>query len=421
MKLNTLSGFLWLFILVLGAPAEAQNNADSLFQEYEKVVFQVQLIEKNSNKKSAIGSAFLIEGGHIITNYHVVSSFVQSPEQYRIELLTRENQNLVAQLIDFDVVNDLAVLDADINPNISLKLARISPKQGEDIFSIGNPHDYGMIVSPGTYNGITAHSFYQRINFTGSINPGMSGGPVLNQAGEVIGVNVATAGNQLGFLVPLNKLLSLLADTGPAVEVENYHQHIEDQLFASQELLFTRLLNKAWPAAQLGDAIVLNEIAPFIPCWGQSNAENEKAQFKVSDINCISKEKIYINRQFQSGNIEIQFSWLDRDKLNAMQFTQLLENSFSRAGPGNVAGKKNVTNYHCNQDFTAPVKQNATFKSTYCVRNYKKYPKLYDVLLMSVSVHDNQSALMSHFTLSGVSEENAQAFTQKFLGAIQWN
>lgn len=418
MKIIRLLIISWAFITTT---AFAQNNADTLFKEYETVVFQVQLIEKNSNKKSAIGSAFLIEGGHIVTNYHVISLFVNSPNQYRIELLTDKNTNLPAKLINFDVVNDLAILKADIHTLIQLKLASHSPNQGEDIFSIGNPHDYGMIVSPGTYNGITAHSFYQRINFTGSINPGMSGGPVLNQQGEVIGVNVATAGNQLGFLVPLTKLQTLLTQTKEPVLVENYNQHIETQLFTSQQALYKPLLNSDWPQTRLGQAQVLSEIAPFIPCWGQSNAEAEKAQFKVSEINCLSKEKLYLNRNFQSGNIEIQFSWLDKDKLNAMQFSKLLERSFSRAGPGNAAGEKNVSNYHCDQNFTHPKTNNASFKSTYCVRSYKKYPSLYDVLFMSVSVHHNQASLMSHFTLSGVSKENAQAFTQKFMETVQWN
>lgn len=421
MKIIRLLTFGWAFIAYLGSLAFAQNNADALFKEYETVVFQVQLIEKNSNKKSAIGSAFLIEGGHIVTNYHVISLFVNSPSQYRIELLTDKNTNLPAELINFDVVNDLAILNADIHTLIQLTLAEQSPNQGEDIFSIGNPHDYGMIVSPGTYNGITAHSFYQRINFTGSINPGMSGGPVLNQQGEVIGVNVATAGNQLGFLVPLSKLKTLLIQTNTPVLTANYNQHIESQLFESQQALYKPLLADEWPTTRLGQAMVLNEIAPFIPCWGQSNAEVEKAQFKVSEINCVSKEKLYLNRNFQSGNIEIQFSWLDKDKLNAMQFSKLLEGSFSRAGPGNAAGEKNVSNYHCNQNFTHPQQNNATLKSTYCVRSYKKYPSLFDVLFMAVSVHDNQSSLMSHFTLSGVSKENAQAFTQKFMEAIKWN
>ncbi|MCU4676406.1 serine protease [Catenovulum sp. 2E275] len=417
MKFKHLSFFYGLCFVLLSKYSFAQNNADTLFQEYEKAVFQVQLIEKNSNKKSAIGSGFVIQQGQIITNYHVVSAFIHSPDQYRIELLTQDSQNIPAQLINFDVINDLAILKAELHSPIKLSLANSHPNQGEDIFSIGNPHDFGMIVSPGTYNGITAHSFYQRINFTGSINPGMSGGPVLNRQGEIIGVNVATAGNQLGFLVPLVKLTDLLDKTSTAIQPELYNQ----QIYTSQQNLYETLLNKDWPAAKLGQAVVLNEIAPFIPCWGQSNAENEKAQFSVSEINCASKEKLYLSHNFQSGNIEIQFSWLDKEKLNAIQFSQLLEASFSHAGPGNAATKKHVTNYHCNQSFTQPNNPNASFKTTYCVRNYKKYPSLYDVLLMAVSVHDNQKALMSHFTLSGVSQENAQAFSEKFLGAVQWN
>lgn len=428
MKLINLSATFYcscllLFTSLLLSPMlkAQQNNADSLFSEYEQQVFQVQIIEKNSNKKSAIGSGFLIDGGYIVTNYHVVSLFINAPNQYRVELLANDKSHLTANLVNFDVVNDLAILSAKPNTEQALVLATKTPRQGEAIYSIGNPHDYGMIVVPGTYNGITAHSFYQRIHFTGSINPGMSGGPVLNSQGEVIGVNVATAGNQLGFLVPLDKLVNLVSNTHQVIDQSTYNQQIENQLFNSQDQLYTDLLNKSWQTTLLGKAQVLTEIAPYIPCWGQSNAEAEKAQFKVSDINCISKEQLYINRSFRSGNIEIQFSWLEKDKLNAIQFSQLLEQSFSRAAPGNQAGEKQVTNFQCQQDFTSATPETSQFKTTLCVRNYKQYPSLYDVLYMSVSVHNNDAALMSHFTLSGVSQNNAQAFTRKFMETVKWN
>ena len=77
---------------------------------------------------------------------------------------------------------------------------------------MGNPLDLGMTILPGTYNGIAGGSFYDRIHFSGSINPGMSGGPVINRNGQVVGINVATAGNQVSFLVPVHKVMDLLAE-----------------------------------------------------------------------------------------------------------------------------------------------------------------------------------------------------------------
>ena len=76
--------------------------------------------------------------------------------------------------------------------------------QGERIYSLGNPLDVGFAVIEGTYNGLVERSFYPTIFFAGSLNPGVSGGPTLDQHGQVIGINVAARrdGEQVSFLVP---------------------------------------------------------------------------------------------------------------------------------------------------------------------------------------------------------------------------
>ncbi|AWB67192.1 serine protease [Saccharobesus litoralis] len=402
---------------------QSSQSAHLLFQQFEEQVFQIQLIENSSNKKSSIGSGFAIGAEQIVTNYHVVSSFIHHPELYRIQLLDSQQRLIAATLYDFDVVNDLAVLTIKDNLALTgLALAKNAPQQGDAIYSIGNPHDYGMIVVPGTYNGITANSFYQRIHFTGSINPGMSGGPVLNEAGEVIGVNVATAGNQLGFLVPLMRLNSLLSKPQPAAlaNAEQYQKYIELQLVANQQKLVDALIEHQWPKANLGAAYVFSEVAPFVPCWGGSNADKEKDMYRYSDINCRNKEQIYVSRELRTGAVEVQFSWIERHKLDSWQFSTLLSKSFDMAGPGNRAGEKDVTNYSCSQDFVNLPMQKTPAQTALCVRNYKKYPSLFDVLYMAVSSQNDQHALLSHFTLSGVNKDNANRFTRKFMELIEW-
>ena len=113
-------------------------------------------------------------------------------------------------LLDIDVVNDLALLrsrDLDLAP---LEVRSEAPAQGETIYSLGNPHDIGFTVIPGTYNGLEAGSYYEHIHFSGSVNAGMSGGPVIDRRGGVVGVNVSSAGNQLSFLVPAQALSALI-------------------------------------------------------------------------------------------------------------------------------------------------------------------------------------------------------------------
>ena len=59
-------------------------------------------------------------------------------------------------------------------------------------------------------------------------------------------------------------------------------------------------------------------------------------------------------------------------------------------------------------------------KTIFCTRAYKKFPDLYDVLYLSASVDKDSQALVSHFTIAGISQPNALAFTQQFMEAVSW-
>ena len=212
----------------------------------------------------------------------MISDYVYFPDQYRIEYLAADGHTGILKLVGLDVINDLALLKFDspsMGTEVPFELAQSLPEQGVPIYSLGNPHDLGMIVVPGTFNGIKKTNFYQRIHFTGSINPGMSGGPAVNGNGEVIGVNVATAGNQIGFLIPLSKVVNLVRNADPELKASQYKTLIEQQLQENQQELISRILNGSWQQYKLGKALVPGKVTEFISCWGDSNANNAKAYF----------------------------------------------------------------------------------------------------------------------------------------------
>jgi hypothetical protein len=82
-----------------------------------------------------------------------------------------------------------------------------------------------------------------------------------------------------------------------------------------------------------------------------------------------------------------------------------------------------MTDFECEDAFVAfnaDSDRNVVTKMTYCVRAYKKYGGLYDALYFGITVHNNSSALISHFTLAGVESDIAQRFTRKFIAGITW-
>ncbi len=414
---------LLLVLSIFCSIAHSQQTAQNLFGQYRTALYQIKIIELESGNKSSIGSGFQIDtSGNVVTNYHVVSEYVYNPDKFRIEYLAHDGSEGQLQLVDVDVVNDLALVrKVKLSEQESaFPIAQSLPLQGSAIYSLGNPHDLGMIVVPGTFNGLKKSSFYQRIHFTGSINPGMSGGPVVNKLGQVMGVNVATAGNQIGFLIPLAKIQQLLkSQSSPILNIDRLKPRIQEQLLANQNKLFSLLNNQPWETSELGEAIIPSKITDFISCWGGSNTSDKEALYLSVENRCQLDEQIYLHNGLRTGGLEVEFEWLDGKSLGEHRFYNFYSQSITGAGPGNIASKTDVTNFICQQDKVTNI-NGVSNKTLLCLRAYKEFDQLYDVLFVAATLDHAHQGLISHYTLSGVSKESALVFTHKFMDSIEW-
>jgi hypothetical protein len=426
--LSILNGILILrnfitLLLLFSVYSHSQQTAQSLIDQYQDALFQIKIIELGSGNKSSIGSGFQIdERGNIVTNYHVVSEYVYYPDKFRIQYLAHDGSEGELKLVNFDLVNDLALVRKVENSGqqnafpISHKL----PQQGTDLYSLGNPHDLGMIVVPGTFNGMKKNSFYQRLHFTGSINPGMSGGPVVNQQGQVVGVNVATAGNQIGFLIPLEKVQSLLGSKNQSLlTTHQFKPLIQQQLIDKPPRRLSLLPQDPWPTANLGKGRVPAQITDFISCWGGSNANEQKPLFLSVENRCQLDEQIFVHGGLQTGGLELEFEWLDGKSMGEHRFYAFYSDSITGALAGNKASQSDVTNYSCQQDKVTNIHA-VTSKTVLCLRAYKEFDQLYDALFIAASLDHKQQGLISHYTLAGVTQASVQLFTQQFMDSITW-
>ena len=193
------------------APADTMDASQRAFGRARDMLLQVRTLLRGQDSQASVGSGFVVtEEGHLITNYHVVSQFALRPAQYRLVYATADGRQGALQLLDVDVVHDLALLKlADPSALAGRGVLRFRPDseplvRGERIHSLGNPLDVGFAVVGGAYNGLVERSFLPTVFFGGSLSSGMSGGPSLDDRGRVIGVNVATRrdGEQVSFLVP---------------------------------------------------------------------------------------------------------------------------------------------------------------------------------------------------------------------------
>ena len=167
------------------------------------------------------GSGFILDkAGHILTNYHVIQGANRG-----IQVTLSNKAHYAATVLNVDKVHDLALLKIDA-PNLQpVTLSDSSKLQvGQRVFAIGNPFGLsgtmtqGIISSIRSIRNANGALIDNAIQTDAAINPGNSGGPLLNSAGQVIGINTMIASNGadqnsgIGFAIPINTAKAVFAD-----------------------------------------------------------------------------------------------------------------------------------------------------------------------------------------------------------------
>jgi hypothetical protein len=408
---------LCLLLAPLTALSQAQATADNYAAWRDRVV-QVQVIDRMSGQKAGTGSGFFAgRPGWVISNYHVVSELVSQPGRYQARFIGEAQREGELQLVAVDAVHDLALLRSDDYRPEPLPLATVEPPKGSRLWSMGFPFDIGLTIVEGTYNGLLERSLYEKLHFTGSINPGMSGGAAFNARGEVVGVNVSTAGNQVSFLVPVRFVDDLIRGADQAGDDgDELTRQVAGQLGRNQSRISGELLSQAIPVTSLDDFEVPAALAPYLNCWGNSTEEDDDELAAVY-YRCETQDDIYLSASLYTGIIQFQHDLVSTESLGAWRFYQQLENR-GYYPLLRLEGEENATsNYRCHVDFVD--QQGLTLKVTFCARRYLRFEGLYDGYLEATSMAAPNKALQSSLLLAGFDWKNLTALSSRFISAIR--
>ncbi len=183
---------------------------------------------------TATGSGFVIDGeGHILTNNHVV----EGADRISVKL-GASNTTYKATVVGADPATDLALLkvDAPADQLHPLTLGKSSEMEvGDPVVAIGNPFGLDRTVTSGIVSALqrqiqapNGFSISNVIQTDAAINPGNSGGPLINAAGEVIGINsqIETGGGGngnvgIGFSIPIDTARAEIHQLETKGEVEH--------------------------------------------------------------------------------------------------------------------------------------------------------------------------------------------------------
>ena len=394
---------------------------EEVFRSFSDRVVKIEVQETGSAAKASIGSGFFVSPlGHLVTNYHVVAEVVQHPDRYRASLsIGDEEETAALEILNVDVAHDLAIVKSETAPARHFTLAEVDAPQGLRLYSLGHPLDLGLNIVEGTYNGFLKHALDERIHFTGSLNPGMSGGPAITAEGRVMGVNVATAGEQVSFLVPVGWAVLLLQETlspgfqrGPLVEV------VRRQILDYQERFVSELLASSPPRVKLGGFDLPTRPAPYFNCWADANRD-DGVGYETVDHQCATDDYIFVSDELVSGQLWFYHRLLESDELNRFQFAELYTDDFQTTYHGMGGSESEVTPFRCHTG--AVGERGITFKTVFCVRRYRRLEGLYDMVFKGAVVGRPLVGLETALLASGVSFENAEALVRWYMKEFSWS
>lgn len=413
---------------MMGRSALAANtnisDTESLFAAHQQSVIQVRLLDTLSKSKSSIGSAFVVDAsGLVVTNFHVIAEWIYKPERHAIKYWINDRAQGDLELVGIDVVHDLALLKArDLNKP-ALHISTRSLRQGETLFSFGNPHDIGLSIVEGTFNGFLEKSLYKKIHFTGAVNAGMSGGPVLDVQGNVVGVNVSAAGNQLSFLVPAEYVRSMIERFENTPAAQDFLAVMRSQLLENQKSYMQALTKQALHAMNMADYQLPGKLGPFMKCWGGTE-KRERILFEQTYQICRTEDEIYLSPLQRTGLLEYQHDLYRSRGLGKHRFFSLMQNRIQTPRLSYAADEEMVSEFTCHSDLVSKAATDTLTPTqsrvVFCTREYKKLDGIYDAWLTAVVMADEDEVLQSTFYLSGVSLENAMAFAKNYMERVQW-
>ena len=210
------------------APLEADNGSVSAVAQ-ALLPSTVQIVaEFDGQSGGATGSGFVLDReGHVVTNNHVVASAAEA--EGPIVVIDHEGERHEAAVVGRSAVYDLAVLE--VNGAEGLQPAALGASQvlhvGDPVVAFGAPLGLSQTVTSGIVSALNRpvttsgesddeSSYINAVQTDAAINPGNSGGPLVNLAGEVVGVNSAIATNGggsseagnigVGFAIPIEQV-----------------------------------------------------------------------------------------------------------------------------------------------------------------------------------------------------------------------
>lgn len=275
-------------------------------------------------RQNSLGTGFIMDkDGFIITNNHVI----EGADEIQVKL--KNGKEYPAEIIGKDPTTDLALIKVEAEDDLPVLPMGDSDSLeiGQWVLAIGSPFGLEQTVTAGIISAkgrvIGAGPYDDFIQTDASINPGNSGGPLINMAGEVVGINTAivAGGDGIGFAIPVNvakDVFEQLKESGEVtrgwlgVAIQSLDQDLKEYYGVESGVLIAEVF-EGDPADEAG--IKANDIVLSIN--GQTVDSSRDLTRLIAGLDVGSKAEVRVNRDGKEKTFTVKIARRDDEKLLA--------------------------------------------------------------------------------------------------------
>lgn len=414
---------LLLLLLALAAP-QVPATSEAAYARLKPSLFTIEIHSGNREAKSSLGSGYLVSAdGLIATNYHVVASFVEDPVRNQLRAKSAFGE-FPLSLVQFDLVNDLALVRAAGVTGKPLALAERAPEIGERIISFGNPEGLGMSLIEGNANGFATKGVVPRLLLSMPLNSGMSGGPILNSRDQVVGTNVSVQwlSNSLSFGVPAQALAELLARAPLEATKAALLAETNRQIDAFERKTLAAL-NEALDGGSKEPGLVIGgarsrALPPAFACW-DDRQEYEREGVVKSQYGCDLQFTPAIEEVGPIASVQIQIEHFASSKSSYGFYGYLPfhAGSHQQVSP-RAAGDPDLGPPECASNRVRLGGE--VWKMTTCAVAFKESPGFFDVDLVATSLSRPRESMFVSLSFKGFRMKSALDLSRRLIGNISW-
>lgn len=403
----------------------SSNVPEERFQKQQLERLRPSLIDINLNLSrvdslSARGSGFLAgRQDWIITNFHVVDRKLHRYSDHRLLVLGSKGQRFNAKIIAVDVAADLAVLQSDYPLPGAFLTPHTEPlEKGEKLYAYGKSEGDEFRVSAGTFTRNIRDGSISELVFSGRLEAGMSGGPVLDSRGRLVGVNQSIMlehpyDSRLVNAEDVQKILTKAAQSPYAsadAAIQDMVQQYRDLAAFEVDVITKPNKPKDW-------------LGPFGVLTTDRTCDHRlfslaDERFEIYRLKCESSNGIARDGEMNLGAIEMRHYWLISRGGSAwraaaaskymMEYLRKVPEPESREQGAWTCQFKRHTNT-----------QNLKVDVQTCTRSYLRIPGLQDYRLRAALEVTDHESMVSALEANGIDPKNMERLMLAWLNRFE--